>query len=208
MRTKLRITVRIAISRFLPACLLLLVAGRQFFLVWSEDLTQWKGGGFGMFSTVDAGSSRVVQLRADNGTKCFKLQYPQSPPQVELYRLAHQLPSARTMRLLLEDIGRTPWGISERNVRNVPSTRLTADGLKNAGLALPELTRWLPGLYLVPIKKLQLAIYVPVYSRATKRLSWTLLKQATAGPFGDASAFEETALLDPEYLNQCWTLSQ
>lgn len=41
----------------------------QFYLVHNHNLTQWKGGGFGMFSTIDAPSERSlkIQLNTDHG---------------------------------------------------------------------------------------------------------------------------------------------
>ena len=44
---------------FVPAILLCLVAGVQIYLVKAQDLTPWKGGGFGMFSTNDDGFRRI-----------------------------------------------------------------------------------------------------------------------------------------------------
>lgn len=44
--------------RFLPAMLLVAVACNQFRLTITADLTPWKGGGFGMFSTIDNWSKR------------------------------------------------------------------------------------------------------------------------------------------------------
>ena len=42
--------------------LLVLVACVQLTLVRTSDLTAWKGGGFGMFSTYDAPTSRALRL--------------------------------------------------------------------------------------------------------------------------------------------------
>jgi len=44
--------------RFLPALLLVGVAAHQIFLANTAGLSPWSGGGFGMFSTTDAGASR------------------------------------------------------------------------------------------------------------------------------------------------------
>jgi hypothetical protein len=44
--------------RALPCLLLLAVAARQAWLVAHDDLSPWSGGGFGMFSTADAGPTR------------------------------------------------------------------------------------------------------------------------------------------------------
>src|SRR3954470_18135042 len=46
----------------IPALCLLLVAGLHAFRVVAYDQTRWKGGGFGMFSTVDAETARFVKV--------------------------------------------------------------------------------------------------------------------------------------------------
>jgi hypothetical protein len=46
--------------RFLPALLLVGVAAHQIFLANTTGLSPWSGGGFGMFSTTDAGAARHV----------------------------------------------------------------------------------------------------------------------------------------------------
>lgn len=42
----------------LPSALLVVVALHQIFLAETQGLSPWSGGGFGMFSSVDAGSTR------------------------------------------------------------------------------------------------------------------------------------------------------
>jgi hypothetical protein len=44
--------------RFVPALLLVGVAAHQIFLTNTAGLSPWSGGGFGMFSTTDAGAAR------------------------------------------------------------------------------------------------------------------------------------------------------
>ena len=45
-----------------PVALLLAVAGVQLALVYTADLSPWKGGGFGMFSTTDDSGRRHVRI--------------------------------------------------------------------------------------------------------------------------------------------------
>src|SRR6476660_7863931 len=52
-------------AEFLPAVLLALVACAQLVLARTGDLTPWKGGGFGMFSTLDHGAFRRVTVVLD-----------------------------------------------------------------------------------------------------------------------------------------------
>jgi hypothetical protein len=48
--------------RLLAPGLLLVVAGLQMLLAGTASLSPWKGGGFGMFSTVDAPSARFLRV--------------------------------------------------------------------------------------------------------------------------------------------------
>jgi hypothetical protein len=50
--------------KYFPFILLLLVAVNQFRLVKQRELTPWKGGGFGMFSTTDARNARALRIFA------------------------------------------------------------------------------------------------------------------------------------------------
>jgi len=46
------------LAQALPSVLLVVVALHQIFLAETQGLSPWSGGGFGMFSSVDAGSTR------------------------------------------------------------------------------------------------------------------------------------------------------
>jgi hypothetical protein len=50
---------------WLPAVALVTVAACQIALTRYAGLTAWKGGGFGMFATVDGGSARAVRIVAE-----------------------------------------------------------------------------------------------------------------------------------------------
>jgi hypothetical protein len=49
---------------YLPAALLIAMASVQLWLAQSAGLSPWSGGGFGMFSTLDAGASRHLHAIA------------------------------------------------------------------------------------------------------------------------------------------------
>jgi hypothetical protein len=53
-----------AMERWLVPGILVAVAVGQLFLVSFRELSPWKGGGFGMFASVDAPSMRVVSCEA------------------------------------------------------------------------------------------------------------------------------------------------
>ena len=47
---------------YLPSFILILVAVHQLYLAQTADLSPWKGGGFGMFSTTDGGPNRHLHI--------------------------------------------------------------------------------------------------------------------------------------------------
>jgi hypothetical protein len=54
--------MRFTPAELLPVGLLVIVAGTQVTLARRVDLTPWKGGGFGMFSTTDDAARRRVRV--------------------------------------------------------------------------------------------------------------------------------------------------
>ena len=47
---------------FIPTFLLIVVACVQIYLARNANLTPWKGGGFGMFSTTDGNANRYLRI--------------------------------------------------------------------------------------------------------------------------------------------------
>jgi hypothetical protein len=65
-------------SKAVPAILLTVIALTQIALARSTDLTAWKGGGFGMFSTLDHGAYRYVDVLIDGPERSEALEIPPS----------------------------------------------------------------------------------------------------------------------------------
>ena len=65
-------------SRLFPPLLLTVVALLQIVLARTADLTAWKGGGFGMFSTLDHGAYRGVDIVVDGPDRSESLEIPPS----------------------------------------------------------------------------------------------------------------------------------
>jgi hypothetical protein len=107
----------IIMARYLPAALLAGVAVVQIVLASTLQLSAWKGGGFGMFSTLDHGAFRGVDVVVDA---------PERSEQIEIAP-SLQAEAARAVALpvdwLLRDLAA---GIAEREMRNDrPVTRVT-----------------------------------------------------------------------------------
>lgn len=87
---------RAAVAPALLVLLALVHAG----LVFGRDLTPWKGGGFGMFSTLDHEGWRVVRLLAEEGPLGRPVRVPLTPALAPAARRARILPDARSLRRL------------------------------------------------------------------------------------------------------------
>ncbi len=92
----------------LPAVLLAVVAGLQMILAHRAGLSPWKGGGFGMFSTLDGRPHRVVRIRVEASDRSEEIETPVSleeasagvailPTAARLERFAHEI-AARERR--------------------------------------------------------------------------------------------------------------
>ena len=96
---------------WLPVFALCGVALVQVVRVQATALTRWKGGGFGMFSTIDSAGDRAVsvQLRDHSGSVLFlDTDFPSQPEEAHLDRkMIRQLmdsPSDRHSRLIAKGI--------------------------------------------------------------------------------------------------------
>jgi hypothetical protein len=69
-------TPRLAIA--LPSVLLVIVAAAQMTLARTALLSPWKGGGFGMFATIDGLPFRQVRLFVDARERSEQLVIPES----------------------------------------------------------------------------------------------------------------------------------
>jgi hypothetical protein len=65
-------------SKSLPAALLTITALTQIGLTRTADLTPWKGGGFGMFATLDHGAFRGVDILVDAPDRSEAMEIPPS----------------------------------------------------------------------------------------------------------------------------------
>jgi hypothetical protein len=87
---------RALLLRELPSIALVLLACVQIGLAFVADLSPWKGGGFGMFSSNDHGSFRSVRVFAEDANGERRLDVPADRLQA-LFRV-RELPDARALR--------------------------------------------------------------------------------------------------------------
>jgi hypothetical protein len=95
------------LSRYLPVCCLVAVALVQIGLVLSKDLSRWKGGGFGMFSTTDTPFARFVRVRLVVGGQAHAVLVPASAR--ELGQRARVLPTQERLDALARRLGAGRW---------------------------------------------------------------------------------------------------
>ena len=88
--------------RFAPSVLLVAIALVQIALVRTAAMTPWKGGGFGMFSTLDHGAYRGVDVVIDGPDRSEGLDIPESLE--EIATRAAACPSDRLLRRLAEGV--------------------------------------------------------------------------------------------------------
>lgn len=121
------------LSRMLVPAILITVASLQIYLAKTHGLTPWKGGGFGMFSTVDDPSARWVRCYAIADGR----EVPTPVPD-ELDRAAARLramPSQEGLRRLAADLGRMRFVNREYDKNVEAEKRLGANLAKKADLA-------------------------------------------------------------------------
>ena len=89
-------------SVFVPPVLLVVVAACQIGLAKTAGLTAWKGGGFGMFSTLDHGAHRGIDVVIEAADRSEAQDIP--PSLEELAARAAAYPSDWLLRRLAEGI--------------------------------------------------------------------------------------------------------
>lgn len=88
--------------QLLPAVLLVLVAVIQIGLARTKYLTPWKGGGFGMFASLDHGAFRGVDIVVDGPERSEVLEIP--PSLDELSARVANMPADWLLRRLGEGV--------------------------------------------------------------------------------------------------------
>ena len=119
------------------AALVIAVAATQHYFAHTQNLTPWKGGGFGMFSTIDSRATRIVEcsLIRKVGDREELVRVP-IPSVVQPVRDAvsdiKSLPTQARVDDLAYNLARLPWAVRKR--RAEPSTPgVPEDGMRSSG---------------------------------------------------------------------------
>lgn len=125
------------VLRWLPPALLVVVALHQLWLVHSQNLTPWCGGGFGMFSTTDGRFARHLHVYALSPGLLVELEIPVELDERVLAAAA--LPEDARLRALARDFAKYAGSDFEspESIRlEVYATRWDTETLAPAGLLL------------------------------------------------------------------------
>jgi hypothetical protein len=122
---------------WLPVALLVGVALTHVYRVEVFDLTPWKGGGFGMFSTLDGRDSRrlfVLLVRQSEGKKQgVDVDLPRKGTLKRLADKARAMPTAENLKALALEVAKHPWRIADRPQRDgANQARLILEPTKQA----------------------------------------------------------------------------
>ena len=109
-----------------PLCLLL-VAGFQVGRVWLASQTPWKGGGFGMFSTVDAESARFLRCYLITAESRLPLALP--PALDKSVAELKAAPSPGGLKQLAVKLARQEWRWRDERQRQEAATIAEHEGV-------------------------------------------------------------------------------
>jgi hypothetical protein len=140
------------VAAWLPALLLLTVAAHHVVRVRQDGLTPWKGGGFGMFSTIDSQSHRRVRVFATTFDGRTMALEPGDEFEYDLRR-ARFLPKSWQVAQLATRLAKSEWTIQRspdgapvlRPIHarqpNVEAVRVERVRVEISGLAFDRRTR-------------------------------------------------------------------
>jgi hypothetical protein len=122
---------------WLPLALLLGVALTHVYRVEVFHLTPWKGGGFGMFSTLDGLNNRrllVSLVRHRTGEKQgVPVELPRDGKLRQLVNKTRAMPTTERLQILADEIAKQPWRVTDtREPDGVNEARLITDPSKQA----------------------------------------------------------------------------
>jgi hypothetical protein len=131
------------LQQFLRACppvLLCAIAFLQIVLAQTHALSPWKGGGFGMFSSVDSPSARFIRAYLIDGEQEYAVLLPRHLGSVA--QQARTMPNPVTLNLIARETARARWIMADLQPKNlyrddtfVPVVRMVERDMPPATLA-------------------------------------------------------------------------
>ncbi len=130
---------------YAPIILAILVALSQIYLARFQGLTPAKGGGFGLFSTVDKLANRNLRAYLITEDREIPFAIAQSVPVSQplrkpIYRAA-SLPSDRHLRVIIDDLLTKPYEVPIKGIRvEVWKRSFDAESLMALRVKVKEMT--------------------------------------------------------------------
>jgi hypothetical protein len=105
-----RVDLRLAL---VAPLLMIAVAGTQIYLGMRHQLSAWKGGGFGMFSTYDTPGHRVVLVQLHAGGQVHHATVSGSSDLLKAIEQVRVFPRQAALSALAERLQDLSWGLAE-----------------------------------------------------------------------------------------------
>ena len=163
----MRLVLRVA--AWLPALLLLTFAAHHYVRVTRDGLTPWKGGGFGMFSTIDDPDYRRVRVFATTADGQTMPVEPGDEFEYDLLR-ARYLPRSWKVEDLATRLAESEW-VLEQSSNGEPV-------LRHAGPSRAD-----GGAEAVRVRRIRIEVHALVFDRETRALTSMLIGRAES-PWG------------------------
>jgi hypothetical protein len=112
-RTDLRLAL-------LAPVLMLAVAGTQIYLGMRHQLSAWKGGGFGMFSTYDSPGLRLVLIQLHGGGQVHPATVGGSSDLLKAVEQVRVFPRPAALAALAARLGDLSWALADSTSQAVP----------------------------------------------------------------------------------------
>jgi hypothetical protein len=160
-------------ARYGAPALLAAVAVVQSWQSERLDLSPWKGGGFGMFSTVDAPKARFLRLFLE--TPEGEVPVPPPASLARSLREVQTLPTARRLSRLVTQLAAATWAVPDlprvelERVEQTPETTLEEGGPQPHGISTPVVA---PVPLLLLAGEQVPAGFTPIETRAVRVEVW------------------------------------
>lgn len=175
----------------LAPALLTAVAAGQHLIAAASDLSAWKGGGFGMFSTVDSPSARFVRVRLRVGDAEYAVAVPDSLAVPE--RIALTWPNHRHAAELARRLAGLRWVTAELPLAALPPGTAAdpASGAQGGTAVLLRLYKALaqdesspPGTDPLPVEAVRVAVWRYTFDGTTAGLTAEKVVESVAATPG------------------------
>jgi hypothetical protein len=153
----------------------------QFNKVAQNDLSPWKGGGFGMFSTIDAPNARYLKIYLRVKGKYLPVNLGRKFAKHS--RALRTEPTPQTMKKLIHQVAESSWILTNRYRRIDPNGELAPSNLRPI-IQAKKKDAWNEDTQkIIDFDRLLIEVWKYQYSKKTKRLNSSLfMKSEIARP--------------------------